>query len=73
MNDMFVDMARQVGMGRTFRVIMPLGMQLIVISNPANVEWVLKTNFDNYIKGQEMQSRLHGGGQRTQQSAPDAG
>lgn len=57
---MFVDMAKDVGMGTTFRFKMPLAMPLIVITDPANVEWVLKTNFDNYIKGAEMQSRMHG-------------
>ncbi len=36
---------------------MPLAMPLIVITDPANVDWVLKTNFDNYIKGAEM---MHG-------------
>jgi hypothetical protein len=61
LNDYLVDAARAVGMGRPFLLSLPLGQSYLALTSPAAVEHVLRTNFDNYVKGPEFASRLQGG------------
>jgi cytochrome P450 len=53
------------GLGMTFHAHIPFAPTLIITVDPKNVEHVLKTNFDNYIKGpyfHEIQLELLGNG-----------
>jgi hypothetical protein len=61
-NDWLLDMSRAVGLGRPFLVSLPLGESYLAITSPAAVEHVLRGNFDNYVKGPELASRLQGAG-----------
>ncbi|KAJ1507426.1 hypothetical protein HMI55_000779, partial [Coelomomyces lativittatus] len=37
---------------------LPLGQSLISTSDPANLQYILETNFSNYVKGEKFQYRL---------------
>ncbi|XP_057820209.1 cytochrome P450 94A2 [Cryptomeria japonica] len=43
----------------TFKLERPGGVRDIMIANPANVEHMLKTNFENYPKGERYTTLLH--------------
>jgi hypothetical protein len=58
---MLLDMARAVGLGRPYRLSLPASQSYLVLSSPAAVQHVLRTNFDNYVKGPEFSSRMQGG------------
>ncbi|THU62596.1 hypothetical protein C4D60_Mb01t06780 [Musa balbisiana] len=43
----------------TFFVRRPVGIRSVITANPANVEHILRTRFDNYPKGPRFRSILH--------------
>lgn len=43
---------------KTCAMILPLQPPIIVITSPENLEYVLKTNFANYVKGEFFFSRM---------------
>jgi len=51
-HDWLVEQQRAIGAGRrTFVFTLPLMRTFVVITHPAVVEWVLKSNMTNFVKG----------------------
>lgn len=56
--DWMVDLIRD-SPTMTVRTVRPGGRQFHITANPANVEHILKTNFENYPKGENSYANLH--------------
>lgn len=56
--DLTVDLMRE-SQVLTLRAVLPGGQETFVTASPANVEHILKTNFDNYPKGATFRSTMH--------------